>query len=89
MKIKREKNSTGFEIDVKRFYLPYEVYDNCAKCGSETGIDLSSTHYISYPKLDSPNKIYFYCHTCEHGWGKYVELKISLKEVKDLEVQIF
>lgn len=83
MKIKREKNSIGFEIDVKRFYLPYEVYDNCAKCGRETGIELSSIHYISYPKLDFPNRIYFYCRECEYNWEKYVELKISLKECTD------
>lgn len=47
-------------LNIKRCYLPYEIYDECPKCGHQLYMDLSE-EYLSHPKLDEEEKIDIYC----------------------------
>jgi len=83
MKIKRIKTKNTFEIDVKRFYIPFLITEDCPSCGRNNEVDFT-TNYLSYPTVSEPIKVNFYCYVCEHEWSKQVKLEITLKEVKEV-----
>lgn len=78
-KISRPPNHNT--IDIKRMYLPYELEDVCPN-GHVTSRNLNVDDYLSYPKLDDPFPVYFYCQLCEEEWYRNVVLNISLTEAK-------
>jgi len=74
-------------VDVKRFYLPGIVLEsNCPRCGILHKKDMGK-EYLSYPRISTPTKIYFYCENeyegpkkyCNTDWNIEVSLDISLK----------
>lgn len=82
MKITKKKKIQHSELD-KRTYLPYIISSICKKCGTKTKIDLDE-RYLSYPKLNEPEEIYFVCSSdkCEEEWEEYIILNFQIKECK-------
>ena len=68
------------EIEVKRFYHPFEIYDECDKCGKEIASWIN-TDYLSYPELYKPFKINFSCEECDHEWSREIIISMNVKEV--------
>ena len=52
------------DIEVKRFYVPFTVEDDCPSCGA-TVTACSPTEYLSYPVANEPFEVTFYCGACE------------------------
>lgn len=87
MKIKKLKGT--FEIDVKRFYPPFSITDNCPNCGEEV-VGCDKSQYLSYPKLNTPTRVSFCCCTCEEDedlpkgakfeWEKKVIITMDVRE---------
>jgi hypothetical protein len=82
MEIKRTavpEKKRPIELD-KRFYVPgYVITDNCPDCGVAWSQDLGE-QYLSYPKLDEPNKIHGYCEACGSSWlAGEVLVRISIE----------
>lgn len=63
MKIKNDDNKS-FELNVKRFYTPFTITDECPNCYKEV-IACSPNHYLNYPKINEPTEVRFYCMDCE------------------------
>ncbi len=65
------------ELEIKRFYLEgLEISEKCPKCGKEIFIN----DYLSYPKMNDVEKIWFYCDDCDFEFGKRIRLNISIEE---------
>ncbi len=58
-KITRNDN-TDFEIEVKRFYIPFTIHSNCPRCDRPHSVDLED-QYLSYPVVGEPVEVYFGC----------------------------
>lgn len=72
-------------MDVKRFYLPgIQVKDNCPVCGMESVKDLGDD-YMSYPMLNHPEPIRFWCESaeCGHHWEIGLILKLTVEIAND------
>ena len=76
-KITRNKDFKAFEIDCKRFYLPYTIEVACEKCGEKITQDLSQ-QYLGYPQMGKPFDHYFWCEECDHEFSREMELEISI-----------
>ena len=71
------------ETDVKRFYVPFEVYDKCPECGEEAeGVG----DYLSHPLVNAPQTLYFYCYHEETEkdveWERQIEIRMTAHNVK-------
>lgn len=79
MRIEGNMNESQEELEVKRFYLPnIKVIDNCPKCNKEIVFD-GNMNYISYPKLNSPESVHFYCEDCDEEWEKNIKLTVNVE----------
>lgn len=68
----------GVELD-KRTYLPGVVIKStCPNCGEPWEGDMGD-HYLSYPKVDEPAKVYACCQKCEHEWSVMVIVRMTLE----------
>lgn len=71
-----------FEIDVKRFNVPYLVYSDCPHCGNaDCFTDLSSDQYLSYPIICEPKGVSIYCPKCEEHHEVLIQLDIVVTAV--------
>lgn len=69
-------------IDVKRFHLPgIKTKSTCEHCGVESIKDMD-VEYLSYPVINRPFDLGFYCGYCDHEWAERVRLRISLELAK-------
>ena len=81
MKIKIVKNEgVHFNIDVKRFYMPYSINWECPNCKECYSEDLNE-QYLSHPTTGTPIDFDVYCRKCEHEDKIKVQLDIDLKIV--------
>ena len=79
----------SFEIEVKRFYVPFTITDECPKCGMTTEC-AETSDYFSYPTVGKKEKVSFYCTHwedgeelgCEHEWSRNVILSIDIKAAR-------
>jgi len=83
-----EKKKGEFEIDVKRFVVPFVAVAVCPNCGKEVRRNLSGDGPDSWP-LDYPTtgnfELDLYCGDgCEHEWAETVRLSIVLEPVSSL-----
>lgn len=83
-KNKVTKNAGKFSETLdKRFYAPYTVHSHCPHCGSRETTNLED-HYLSYPVIGEPCKVYFYCDAKtaddggECGWDWSVLVKVGV-----------
>lgn len=68
----------GFaSIDVKRWYSPYLLISKCAQCGHRNELDLTDD-YLSYPSIDEPHEVYFFCDKCEHEYEEKIVIKMEI-----------
>ena len=80
----KKSSQKGIEVNIKRFYIPFEVTTTCPKCGHVNTVDLNN-EYLSYPILGEPDKVYFSCYNedkedyCEEEYEVEVILNLSLK----------
>ncbi len=74
-----EIHNRGFELDLKRCYLPFTVHAQCPQCKEMVEADLSDSYYLSYPKVGKPIEFGLYCETCEKDIKVLLVLKISLE----------
>jgi hypothetical protein len=80
MIITRNEHCKGFEVDVKRLYLPYSVEEDCQKCGVKQTMNLEED-YISYPKIGEEVKLYFCCAECDHEFTRKVKFDVSITNI--------
>lgn len=77
------------QIEAKRFYAPLRFTDTCPECGREVVKDCSGD-YLSFPELNKPTKIHFYCsywdeetdEDIEHEFERWVILRLTAEEVE-------
>lgn len=79
--INEDGTADGFEIEVKRFYLPFTIHSCCPACGLADECDLQAEQYLSYPAIGTPESVGFYCSECDHEWEVNVKLGITLELV--------
>jgi len=69
------KSST--DTDIKKFYLPYDLYANCPTCGDR----IKWNNYLCYPTYGEPENIHFYCDECEDDFTKTIVIGLKVEEV--------
>lgn len=79
-KLKRHKSSSGFSIDVKRFYAPYTIEWECEECGSKHK-DNFAEDYLSYPNIGEQDYV-LYCDECDHEEMINLSVDVKLKIVE-------
>jgi len=73
------------ELDIKRFYPPFSVYDDCPGCGKEI-MACGDGAYIMYPSVNKIEDLTFYCGACEDAgkphveWTKHIVIKVTAEE---------
>ena len=67
-----------FVIDTKRLYLPLVFSSPCPKCNGVLERDLSES-YLSYPSLNTPQTVSFYCGECHEEWTEEFTLRLSVE----------
>lgn len=80
MRIQRLKGGASFEIEVKRFRVPFRIWDDCPTCGAETESG-ETAHYFSYPWVGEPEPVRFCCEDCEDApveWERKVLLSLDI-----------
>ena len=83
------KSKGNCEIGVKRFYTPFELEKQCPVC--DTTMTALGDDYISYPILNEPVDIHWYCchedtvfeESDEHEGTSQIVLKMTMQEVID------
>ena len=65
------------EIEIKQFYLPVVIKDECPKCGNEVSYDLED-QYLSYPILNKAENIDLECEVCETEFQIPITLRMSI-----------
>lgn len=83
MKIIKNEDYEGFDIDVKRFYIPFTLQANCPKCERLLESDLSHHRYLSYPLIGEPIEETLYCGECDEEVFVELVLDLSLKLAED------
>lgn len=84
--MKIEPIDEPWEIDAKRFHVPIVVRASCPKCGKECVNDYRDDG-MTYPKVNRPEKIGFYCYTeidgvgVHHEFEKTIILRVIIEEV--------
>jgi hypothetical protein len=73
------------EIDVKRFYFPGVLKDNCPKCGQRCEMD-GSEHYLMYPTANEVGSTYLCCpgtdeDYCGHEFEVHYILNVTFEQV--------
>jgi len=66
-----------FDLNIKRFYLPFKIEKECPNCKTKCIVDLNM-NYLSYPTVNVKKQQYFYCENCEQEFEVDIILKISL-----------
>ena len=67
----------GFELNVKRLYLPTVIEVKCPKCGISHKEDLER-YAISFPWVGEKTSIGCYCNDCETEFLFDVVIRLSL-----------
>lgn len=67
-----------FQVDVKRFHLPFEVSQGCPACGVVCTRDLRRD-YVDYPTLRESHDVHGYCDACGHAWPMNIVIDIVVK----------
>jgi len=75
------KRSEPFDIDVKRFYLPFVLEAACPNCGAQQADDLS-IDYLSYPTAMWRQPHRFWCRTCDKEWDENIYIDIDIRNEK-------
>jgi hypothetical protein len=75
-----EPSKDPVELD-KRTNLPFVIHDECPECSNPFVADLSTVHYLSYPKVNSIIKFGCYCNECDHEWDHKLSLNVTLELV--------
>lgn len=70
----------GIPLEVKRFYLPLTISDECPKCGGEVENDCEIAH-LSYPTLNVPIRETFWCEDCDYEWEGWIQLDLTVKVI--------
>lgn len=86
MKIERKDSYKNFEIDVKRFYIPFKVTIICEGCGEEVTRDFGDD-YISYPQLGDSFEEYIYHWEKSNGEECDTETLVKLKLDLNLSIE--
>ena len=70
------------ELNIKRFRIN-ELLEKqtCPVCGCLRC--LTETPILSYPIVNKPNLISFYCHECDHEWEEMYIIKLTLERVEN------
>lgn len=84
MEINKIQNAGPFEIEVKRFYIPFRIVGKCPVCGGDFERDISHD-YFSNPIANAWSKEYMYHYNEETEEECEFELDIFLSV--DLEVK--
>ena len=82
--MKIENLPAPIELD-KRFYPPFKITDDCPTCGKEAEVCNNRDAYLSYPWINKPEEITFYCGDCEDAdrppeWSKFIMIRITAEE---------
>lgn len=73
----------GAEIDVKRFKLyGFTVKVQCKNCKNILEIDHDGCDYFSYPQINTPINLDFYCDDCSTETSIKVKINISVDFVE-------
>ena len=67
-------------VDIKRFYLPLTISDECPKCGV-TVENNCQIKCLSYPTLNTPLRETFRCEDCDEEWPGWIQLDLNVKAV--------
>lgn len=67
-------------VDIKRFYLPLTISDECPKCGV-TVENNCQIKCLSYPTLNTPLRETFRCEDCDEEWMGWIQLDLTVKAV--------
>lgn len=82
MNIEVNKTSeNAFEINVKRFYLPFEINWTCPNCKEKGKQDLNHD-YLSYPIAGKPFTHTLYCYDCDHEETVNLHIDLDLRVTK-------
>lgn len=72
-------------VNAKRLFLPgIVVKSTCPGCGRENVVDLGDD-YLSYPVLNGPDVVHFYCCCSEHGgesdteWNEPIVVRVTVE----------
>lgn len=79
-KAKKHQNE-HFSVNVKRFYIPFEISWTCSNCNEESSEDLNE-QYLSYPDVGVPIDHNLYCFHCDHEEEIKIQLDFDLKIVE-------
>lgn len=80
MSVEKTSRYTGFDIDSKRFYLPFTFKVKCQGCGKEIEENFED-YYLSYPIIGKP-----FVYTAYHGEDCDTETFIELQLDIDLKI---
>lgn len=75
---KKLSDFKGFQINEKKFKIPYSIDWECPNCGENHSNVLNDDEYLSFPKINAPIKYILYCDECENQ-GKDCEWKIKIQ----------
>lgn len=90
--MKIENLTTPTALELKRCYLPIIFRAKCPVCGKECVKDCNSD-YLSYPWINTPTKVNFYCVSIvddkdiEHEFSINVILKITAEVCRGIYVE--
>lgn len=84
--MKIEMSDSPYPIDVKRFYFPARFIETCPECGKEVVKD-GDGDYLSYPKLNEPFDVNFYCHSIDEATDKDIEHEFTRRVVMRLSFE--
>lgn len=70
-----------YPTDEKRYYLPIVLTKECESCKKLLEVDLDS-NYLSYPIINKPYEIWFYCEDCDTEYKDFITLRISIEQSK-------
>jgi len=68
----------GFRVNVKRFYVPFTLKENCPNCG-ERYTHCFDEAYLSYPMIGEPETVNCYCYKCDHEWERQIILTLDMR----------
>lgn len=85
MEIKRTKDYKGFEIEIKRFYVPFVISTKCKGCG-EVIEEWLGNDYLSYPTLGEPFNYVIY--HGEKSDGEECDTENVVKLQLDMQVTV-
>lgn len=82
MSIKIKKTGGYDEVEVKRFYLPYEIETKCPNCKNKLVRNFAD-EYLSYPNVGI-NEVNLYCEKCDDEdkdceFSLNIELNMEIK----------